>query len=152
MVAIRCCLVMMTLAGVSGLTPPVVAKVGKGEKVQKVNVGVMTSAALTPLFWMAGSANAFEPSGPSNVDIGVFAIGLAPFLVAAFEFWRRIAFKESFGTRDPVVIDADADQLRRFGGRRVLGNDALVAAYVLMAIAGGSVLLSLAAVLPDVIR
>ena len=69
------------------------------------------------------------------------------------EFWRRIAVGASFGTgTDSIVIDpsfdaddADEDQLRRFGGRRVLGSDAIAAAYVLMAVAGGSVALALVA-------
>ena len=68
-------------------------------------------------------------------------------------FWRRIAVGASFGTgADSVVFDvdggdADDDQVRRFGGRRVLGKGALAVAYLLFAIAGGSVLLAVVAAL-----
>ena len=43
--------------------------------------------------------------------------------------------------------DPDEDQMRRFGGRRVLGKGALAVAYVLFAAAGGSVLLAVVAAL-----
>ena len=53
--------------------------------------------------------------------------------------------------KDAVVFDtgddADEDQVRRFGGRRVLGKGALAVAYVLFAAAGGSVLLAVYAAL-----
>jgi hypothetical protein len=96
----------------------------------------------------------YEPRGVTPQDTVVFLIGTVPFLWAAWEFWRRIAVGASFGTgKDSIVIapeiadglvdDADEDQLRRFGGRRVLGNDAISAAYVLMTVAAGSVALAL---------
>jgi len=103
----------------------------------------------------------------------VFLAGLIPFLYAAKEFWTRIAFGQTFGTgNDPVVfpkkvgeekviivkerkrpigregkntIGMDADTNR---GRKELGTDALVFAYVLMFLAGGVVLLVGLAVYP----
>lgn len=43
---------------------------------------------------------------------------------------------------DALADGAEGDQLRRFGGRRVLGQDAIVTAKVLMAAAGASVALT----------
>ena len=99
-----------------------------------------------------GAARTFEPRGVTALDTGVFVIGCIPFVWATWEFWRRIAVGASFGTgKDAVVIDtgdnADDDQIRRFGGRRVLGKGALAVAYVLFAAAGGSVLLAVYAAL-----
>mmetsp|Transcript_12991 Transcript_12991/g.29480 ORF Transcript_12991/g.29480 Transcript_12991/m.29480 type:complete len:196 (-) Transcript_12991:187-774(-) len=101
----------------------------------------------------------------------VFLGMCVPFLYAAFEFWRRIAFGQSFGTGDEVVvfpkalaedvksqkpvrpvgkkdkvtIGMDADTNR---GRVELGTDALIFAYILMFLAAGVVLVSLAALVP----
>mmetsp|Transcript_70890 Transcript_70890/g.132606 ORF Transcript_70890/g.132606 Transcript_70890/m.132606 type:complete len:199 (+) Transcript_70890:52-648(+) len=105
----------------------------------------------------------------------VFLGMCVPFLYAAFEFWRRIAFGQSFGTGDEVVvfpkglreevadgleegkrarpigkagkvtIGMDADTNR---GRVELGTDALIFAYILMFLAAGVVLVSLAALGP----
>ena len=108
----------------------------------------------------ASAIATFEPRGVTAVDSVVFVIGTVPFLWAAWEFWRRIAVGASFGTgADSIVIrddDAsdqvpDEDQVRRFGGRRVLGADAIYAARALMAVAGGSVALALFAA-GDVLR
>ena len=94
----------------------------------------------------------FEPRGVTPLDTGVFVIGCVPFVWATWEFWRRIAVGASFGTgKDAIVFstdeDPDEDQVRRFGGRRVLGKGALAVAYVLFAAAGGSVLLAVYAAL-----
>ena len=94
----------------------------------------------------------FEPRGVTALDTGVFVIGCIPFVWATWEFWRRIAVGASFGTgKDAIVFsteeDPDEDQVRRFGGRRVLGKGALAVAYVLFAAAGGSVLLAVVAAL-----
>ena len=99
-----------------------------------------------------GAVRTFEPRGVTALDTGVFVIGCIPFVWATWEFWRRIAVGASFGTgKDAVVFDtgddADDDQIRRFGGRRVLGKGALAVAYVLFAAAGGSVLLAVYAAL-----
>ena len=94
----------------------------------------------------------YEPRGVTPQDTVVFLIGTVPFLWAAWEFWRRIAVGASVGTgKDAIVFstdeDPDEDQVRRFGGRRVLGKGALAVAYVLFAAAGGSVLLAVYAAL-----
>ena len=99
-----------------------------------------------------GAARTFEPRGVTPLDTGVFVIGCIPFVWATWEFWRRIAVGASFGTgKDAIVFsteeDPDEDQMRRFGGRRVLGKGALAVAYVLFAAAGGSVLLAVYAAL-----
>jgi len=95
----------------------------------------------------------FEPRGITPQDTIVFGLGVTPFAWATVEFWRRIVNGESFGTgKDSVTIDpetyealikdgADEDQLRRAGGRRVLGADAMFAARVLFAAAGLSLAL-----------
>ena len=99
-----------------------------------------------------GVTKTFEPRGVTALDTGVFVIGCVPFVWATWEFWRRIAVGASFGTgKDAIVFstdeDPDEDQVRRFGGRRVLGKGALAVAYVLFAAAGGSVLLAVVAAL-----
>lgn len=100
---------------------------------------------------MDGAARTFEPRGVTAQDTTVFAIGCFPFAWATWSFWTRIANGQSFGTGSDSIVfgtgDADEDQLRRFGGRRVLGKGALAIAYVLFAAAGGSVLLALVAAL-----
>ena len=113
-------------------------------------------AAAAPAFALDGpplpgaAPGVYEPRGVTPQDTVVFLIGTVPFLWAAWEFWRRIAVGASFGTgSDSIVIDpslvddADDDQVRRFGGRRVLGADAIWAARALMTVAAGSVALAL---------
>ena len=112
-----------------------------------VNMDVPPANAIETL-----DGRTFEPRGVTPLDTGVFVIGCIPFVWATWEFWRRIAVGASFGTgKDAVVFDtgddADDDQIRRFGGRRVLGKGALAVAYVLFAAAGGSVLLAVYAAL-----
>lgn len=72
----------------------------------------------------------------TNSDVWVFVAGIIPFGWATIEFWRRIAVGDSFGTgSDSIVIigeDSNPDSSR---GRRVLGKDALVVAYILFGIA-----------------
>ncbi|GKY97977.1 hypothetical protein MPSEU_000755800 [Mayamaea pseudoterrestris] len=66
----------------------------------------------------------------------VFIIGVIPFAIATYEFWRRIAFGESFGTgSDSIVIIGEEDAPESSRGQRVLGKGALVVAYALFAIA-----------------
>ena len=100
-----------------------------------VNMDVPPANAIDTL-----DGRTFEPRGVTPLDTGVFVIGCIPFLWATWEFWRRIAVGASFGTgKDAIVFDtadADEDQMRRFGGRRVLGKGALAVAYVLFAAAG----------------
>mmetsp|Transcript_15194 Transcript_15194/g.27547 ORF Transcript_15194/g.27547 Transcript_15194/m.27547 type:complete len:228 (+) Transcript_15194:131-814(+) len=101
-----------------------------------------------------------EQLSPTTTVI-VFIIGIIPFLWATNEFWRRIAVGASFGTgSDSVVIpspfEKDEDDLIMIGedgdpnssrGRQTLDRGALTIAYLLFAVAGGSVALALASVL-----
>jgi hypothetical protein len=84
-----------------------------------------------------------------GTSVVVFVIGLIPFGWATVEFWRRIAVGASFGTgKEAVTItigEDDAPQSSR--GRQVLGKGALVIAYVLFAIAAGSIGLALYSVI-----
>uniref|UniRef100_A0A7S1QSL7 Uncharacterized protein n=1 Tax=Alexandrium catenella TaxID=2925 RepID=A0A7S1QSL7_ALECA len=128
----------------------------------------------------ASSATGLELSPISEGDLMlntvIFIAGCVPFLYAAYEFWRRIAFGQQFGTgEDPVVfpkpgqeqvlttveaaqskgrgigkedkvtIGMDADTNRN---RRVLGQDALGLAYILMFLAAASVAVALVSVYP----
>jgi hypothetical protein len=79
----------------------------------------------------------------------IFIIGIIPFLWATYEFWSRIAVGKNFGTgsdsiqiRPPssskTTIGKDGDPLKS-RGQRVLGDDALLVAYVLFAVAIGAV-------------
>ena len=115
-----------------------------------VNMDVPPANALDAA--VDGATRTFEPRGVTALDTSVFVIGCVPFIWATWEFWRRIAVGASFGTgKDAIVFstdeDPDEDQMRRFGGRRVLGKGALAVAYVLFAAAGGSVLLAVVAAL-----
>ena len=72
-------------------------------------------------------------------DFGVFLVGIFPFVWATFEFWRRIAFGEPFGTSsDSVVIGIDNSPQDSWG-RQVLGKGALITAYILFALAFGTI-------------
>jgi hypothetical protein len=74
----------------------------------------------------------------SQQTVIVFLIGLVPFLVATFEFWRRIAVGATFGTgADSIVIIGENDVPTSSRGRRVLGKGALAVAYLLFVIAFG---------------
>lgn len=100
----------------------------------------------------AASESKFEARGITALDTIVFIIGTVPFVWAGNEFWRRIAAGKSFGTgSDSIVINptvaADEDQIRRFGGRRVLGPDAVIAARFLFGLAAASVALTVVAAL-----
>lgn len=75
-----------------------------------------------------------------NSDVWVFVAGVFPFAWATVEFWRRIAFGESFGTgSDSIVIIGEDNAPEDSRGRRVLGRGALVVAYVLFTIAFATV-------------
>jgi hypothetical protein len=95
----------------------------------------------------------------TTTNILVFIIGIIPFLWAAYEFWRRIAVGASFGTgSDSVIIPspfAEVDDMIMIGednnpnssrGRRTLDRGALTVAYVLFAVAAGSVAIAVASV------
>jgi len=69
--------------------------------------------------------------------ITVFIVGLVPWTVATFEFWRRIAVGASFGTNDPVVIVStigEDDNPASSRGRQVLGKGALITAYAIFTV------------------
>ncbi len=91
----------------------------------------------------------------------VFIIGIVPFIWATYEFWRRIAFGEPFGTgSDSVVIPSpltgdDAKNSVFIGedgnptssrGRRTLDKGALLVAYVLFGVAASVVAIAVASV------
>uniref|UniRef100_A0A7R9WPQ8 Uncharacterized protein n=1 Tax=Craspedostauros australis TaxID=1486917 RepID=A0A7R9WPQ8_9STRA len=73
-----------------------------------------------------------------NSDVWVFVVGIIPFAWATVEFWRRIAFGEAFGTGSDSVIIGMEDAPQDSRGRRVLGQDALITAYILFALAFGT--------------
>ena len=99
-----------------------------------------------------------------TTTIVVFIIGIIPFIWATYEFWRRIAVGASFGTgSDSVIIPSpfdggdgkDGDDLITIGednnptssrGRQTLDRGALIVAYVLFAVAGGSIAIAIASV------
>eukprot|EP00578_Thalassiosira_sp_NH16_P022637 CAMPEP_0181094854 /NCGR_PEP_ID=MMETSP1071-20121207/10210_1 /TAXON_ID=35127 /ORGANISM="Thalassiosira sp., Strain NH16" /LENGTH=235 /DNA_ID=CAMNT_0023177201 /DNA_START=170 /DNA_END=877 /DNA_ORIENTATION=- len=100
-----------------------------------------------------------EQLSPTTTII-VFIIGIIPFVWATYEFWRRIAVGASFGTgSDSVVIPSpfeeddgglitigEDDDPNSSRGRRTLDRGALTVAYVLFAVAGGSVAIAVASV------
>lgn len=109
-----------------------------------------------------GGSLLIEPLSPTT-NIIVFIIGIIPFIWATYEFWRRIAVGASFGTgKDSVIIpspsssDSSGDGSRIMigednnpnssRGRQTLDRGALTVAYVLFAIAGGSIAIALASV------
>ncbi|CAJ1455601.1 unnamed protein product [Effrenium voratum] len=88
--------------------------------------------------------------------------GVLLFLYMSYEFWTRIAFGRPFGTADPVVIvkPQDAFAKKAVGikgklsigkdansnrGRRVLGLDALIFAYIMFAAAAAMLIFGVAA-------
>ena len=101
-----------------------------------------------------------EQLSPETTII-VFIIGIIPFVWATWEFWRRIAVGASFGTgKDSVIIPSPFEEtnndLIMIGednapnssrGRQTLDRGALTVAYVLFAIAGGSVAIAIASVI-----
>ena len=113
------------------------------------------------LVQQAGSLQ-IEPLSPT-ANVIVFIIGIIPFIWATYEFWRRIAVGASFGTgKDSVIIPSpfSSDRIGDGGkimigednnpnssrGRQTLDRGALTVAYVLFAIAGGSIAIALASV------
>ena len=84
---------------------------------------------------------AFEPRGITPEDTIIFVIGCVPFVWAGIEFWRRIAVGDPFGTGKDSVIINDSSGNRPTPVRRVLGTDAIIAARILFALAGASVVL-----------
>jgi hypothetical protein len=69
----------------------------------------------------------------------VFIIGVIPFVIATYEFWRRIAVGATFGTGNDSVVfptlttigeDNDPTSSR---GKQILGADSLITAYIIFA-------------------
>ena len=90
---------------------------------------------------VATTAIEITPRGITPEDTIVFILGCVPFLWATIEFWRRIAVGESFGTGKDSVIINDTSGNRKKPLQRVLGQDAITAAYILFALAGASAIL-----------
>jgi hypothetical protein len=119
--------------------------------------GVLPSTATAA----AAATSIINNNNDNNVtNTIIFIIGLIPFVVASIEFWRRIAVGDSFGTgTDSIVFPSQQQEeqrntttttttttIRTFTigkddtplesrGRRVLGQDSLIVAYVLFTIA-----------------
>lgn len=81
-----------------------------------------------------------------EANVAIFIIGIIPFIWATYEFWSRIAVGASFGTgSDSIQIRPSTTTIGRDGDRRssrgqqILGDDALIVAYFLFAVAIGSV-------------
>jgi hypothetical protein len=113
-----------------------------------VDLFAAITTASNSLLWIADTTTAAAAMKDDAVTataglsketaIAVFIVGLIPFGVATVEFWRRIAVGASFGTTaDPVVFTTigEDDAPVRSRGKRVLGKDALVTAYILFAVA-----------------
>ena len=121
------------------------------------NVVAAADAAIAPL---QDTTQPIEQLSATTTVV-VFIVGIIPFVWATYEFWRRIAVGASFGTgSDSVVIpspfEEGEDDLIAIGedgnpmrsrGRRTLDRGALTVAYVLFAVAGGSVAIAIASVL-----
>ena len=99
------------------------------------------TAALVPAAASAAEALplAFEPRGITPEDTIVFILGTVPFLWATVEFWRRIANGDPFGSGSDQIYLNDTSGNRPKGVRRVLGQDAIIAARILFALAFASV-------------
>jgi hypothetical protein len=84
----------------------------------------------------------------TNNDIGmlskeatviIFIIGIIPFIIATYEFWRRIAVGATFGTGTdsvtfPTVATIGKDNAPSSSrGKQVLGQDSLITAYIIFA-------------------
>ena len=71
-----------------------------------------------------------------ETTILVFIIGVIPFIIATYEFWRRIAVGATFGTGNDSVVfptttignDNDPTSSR---GKQILGQDSLITAYII---------------------
>lgn len=87
----------------------------------------------------------FEPRGITPEDTFIFVLGCVPFVWAGIEFWRRIAVGDPFGTGSDSVIINDTSGNRKTPVRRVLGQDAILAARILFGLAFASGVLVLIA-------
>jgi hypothetical protein len=131
---------------------------------RRANVRLMVSDPLYSDLAPMGVSEQLQNSIPveqlsTTTNILVFIIGIIPFVWATYEFWRRIAVGASFGTgSDSVIIPSpfsNDDDVVMIGednnpsssrGRRTLDRGALTVAYVLFAVAAGSVAIAVASV------
>jgi hypothetical protein len=82
-----------------------------------------------------------------NSDVWVFLAGVFPFAWATVEFWRRIAVGEPFGTGSNQVIIGMDNSPADSRGRQVLGRGAIITAYILFAVAFGTLAIVLYSVI-----
>ena len=112
-------------SGLAALLPPSAAR------------AVDAIAAVATDAEVASALTTFEPRGITAEDSVIFVLGCVPFVYAGIEFWTRIANGLSFGTgKDSVFIEPLGKQYD--GNKRILGADAIIAARILFAIAGVS--------------
>jgi hypothetical protein len=103
---------------------------------------------------MAEDGGAVAPQQLSKATtIAVFIAGVIPFAIATYEFWRRIAVGDSFGTTtDSVVFFIGQDDApAQSRGRQVLGRDSMITAYIIFTVAAAVLALVIFAVVtsPD---
>jgi hypothetical protein len=97
-----------------------------------INTAAAAAVAIPPV-----DAGTMVQPLSKETTIAVFIVGVIPFGIATYEFWRRIAVGASFGTNNDSVVfligEDDAPTSSR--GRQVLGRDSLVTAYLIFAVA-----------------
>lgn len=95
-------------------------------------------AGAVPTVARAEASVVFEPRGITPEDTAIFVLGCVPFVWAGIEFWRRIAVGDPFGTGSDSVFINDSSGNRPSPVRRVLGQDAIIAARILFGLAFAS--------------
>ena len=125
-------------------------------KIPMVRLGATLGGALPATYVHAANAvteaastMTFEPRGITPEDSVIFVIGCVPFVWAGVEFWRRIAVGDPFGTGKDSVIINDSSGNRPTPVRRVLGQDAIIAARILFGLAFASLALVFLAAPPS---
>ena len=101
---------------------------------------ILTSDATSTQVWnMIMTDNDSIGMLSKEATIIVFIIGVIPFVIATYEFWRRIAVGATFGTGNDSVVfpsaatigeDNDPTSSR---GKQILGADSLITAYIIFA-------------------
>lgn len=117
------------------------------KSVQNAQVNEVTSSTLSYMerltITSSSSSSSLLSLGASsfltNTDVWVFVAGIIPFVWATIEFWRRIAVGEPFGTGSDSVIIGEGNNPESSHGKRVLGKDALIVAYLLFGISAAVV-------------
>jgi hypothetical protein len=102
---------------------------------------------------MAEDSGAIPQQLSKATTVAVFIAGVIPFAIATYEFWRRIAVGDSFGTTtDSVVFFIGQDDApAQSRGRQVLGRDSMITAYIIFTVAAAVLALVIFAVVtsPD---